>query len=60
MVWRRLTRLWAVLLAAGIALCGAALPAAAQADTPPVDSLVVEGNRRVSTEQIIQTSGLVL
>ena len=60
MVWRRLTRLWAVLLAAGIALCGAALPAAAQADTPPVDSLVVEGNRRVSTEQIIQSSGLVL
>ena len=59
MVWRRLTRLWAVLLAAGVALCGAALPAFAQ-DTPPVDSLVVEGNRRVSTEQIIQSSGLVL
>ncbi len=36
---------------------GAQLP---QPGGPPVDSIVVEGNRRVSAEQIISTSGLVL
>ena len=35
--------------------------ASAQAtDGPPVDYLVVEGNQRVSGDQIIQSSGLVL
>jgi outer membrane protein insertion porin family len=45
---------------AGLTLFGPAPAAYAQQDTPPVDSLVVEGNRRVSTDQIIQTSGIVL
>jgi outer membrane protein insertion porin family len=39
---------------------GAPARASAQQEGPPVDSLVVEGNRRVSADQIIQSSGLVL
>jgi outer membrane protein insertion porin family len=57
---RRL-RLYAIALGlvAGLWL-GAPARASAQQEGPPVDSLVVEGNRRVSAEQIIQSSGFVL
>ncbi|HEX9893691.1 MAG TPA: POTRA domain-containing protein, partial [Gemmatimonadales bacterium] len=53
-------RLWVVILGLAVALSWAAAPLAAQQQGPPVDSLVVEGNRRVSTEQIVQTSGIIL
>ena len=39
---------------------GAPARASAQQEGPPVDSLIVEGNRRVSADQIIQSSGFVL
>jgi outer membrane protein insertion porin family len=57
---RRL-RLYAIALGllSGLWL-GAPARASAQQEGPPVDSLVVEGNRRVSAEQIIQSSGFVL
>jgi len=59
--WSRVQGLWVVL---GLVALGAGLPAPAraqqQADGPPIDSIVVEGNRRVSADQIIQTSGLIL
>ncbi len=46
-------------LLAGLWL-GAPARASAQQEGPPVDSLVVEGNHRVSAEQIIQSSGFIL
>lgn len=47
-------------LLAGLGI-GAPAPASAQApEGPPVDSLIVEGNHRVSADQIIQSSGIVL
>jgi len=48
----------------GLAALGVGWPARAraqqQADGPPIDSIVVEGNLRVSIDQIVQTSGLIL
>lgn len=67
MRWRN--RLRGLLVSVGVAclfLGGAALPAASQqpagppAQDFPVDSIVVDGNRRVSAEQIQQTSGLII
>ena len=49
----------ALALLAGLWL-GAPARASAQQEGPPVDSLVVEGNRRVSADQIIQSSGFIL
>jgi outer membrane protein insertion porin family len=46
-----------------VALLAVMIPAslaAQRGEGPPVDSIVVEGNRRVSVEQIVQTSGIVL
>ncbi len=59
MRWHCHVRLLAVLVAAGPWILGRARPAVAQ-EGVPVDSVVVEGNRRVSADQIIQTSGIVL
>ena len=48
----------------GLDALGVGWPARAraqqQADGPPIDSIVVEGNLRVSIDQIVQTSGLIL
>ena len=47
-------------LLAGLGFGAPAVASAQVTEGPPVDSLVVEGNRRVSADQIIQSSGIVL
>ena len=53
-----------ILAAFGVALAAAAAPLRAQdappADPPPVDSIVVEGNARVPSSQIINAGGIVI
>jgi outer membrane protein insertion porin family len=59
--WLRRLRPYAIALGLLTGLwLGAPARASAQQEGPPVDSLVVEGNRRVSADQIIQSSGFVL
>jgi len=47
-------------LLAGLGVAAPAVASAQAPEGPPVDSLVVEGNHRVSTDQIVQSSGIVL
>lgn len=53
-----------ILAAFGVAFAAAAAPLRAQdappADPPPVDSIVVEGNARVPSSQIINAGGIVI
>jgi outer membrane protein insertion porin family len=62
--WRIRPRWLLVLTALMILLPGSGRPVQAQQPPPPqgppVDSIVVEGNRRVSVEQIQQSSGIIL
>ena len=64
MRWRVRPRWLLVLTGVVTLLAGAAAPGRAQQPAPPqgppVDSVVVEGNRRVSVEQILQSSGIIL
>jgi outer membrane protein insertion porin family len=58
--WTRVRRLWVILGLASLCLGRpASVRAQQQAEGPPIDSIAVEGNRRVSADQILQTSGLV-
>ena len=54
--WLALAGLWGATGAGGAGLVSAQQPAR---DTLRADSIIVEGNRRVSAEQILGTSGLV-
>ena len=62
MRWSSRGRGLCVLLGLAALAVGWPAPARAQqqADGPPIDSIVVEGNLRVSIDQIVQTSGLIL